>query len=149
VLWVCLNCGTRYAGTLKACPHCGSAECVADYELEEAAVPKITVSGGASHPEDLAAVSALSGLPRSGPDEPVAVSGASVVGSGEEGAQEAEASAAATADPEPDAGPDTSAEAAADPAPATEVVPEPAAEVPAETAPRAAPTLSKPRAAAG
>jgi hypothetical protein len=69
VLRVCLGCGTRYAPDLRACPNCGSTECAADHE-QEAGVPKITTGGGASHPEDLAAVSALSGL-HPGYGEPV------------------------------------------------------------------------------
>lgn len=52
-LRLCLACGTRFAVGLLTCPHCQSDE------HEEADVPKITTGGGASHPEDLAAVSAL------------------------------------------------------------------------------------------
>jgi len=57
----CLRCTTRFAVGLLRCPHCLSSS------FEEADVPKITTSGGASHPEDLAAVS---GLPV--PPEPAA-----------------------------------------------------------------------------
>lgn len=55
-LLFCLRCATRFAVGLLACPHCHSED------FEEADVPKITVSGGVSHPEDLGAVSGLPGL---------------------------------------------------------------------------------------
>jgi hypothetical protein len=81
----CLRCGTKFAVGLLACPHCLSEE------FEEDGVPKITVSGGVSHPEDLAAVSGLSGLvpPQSAVTaEPEPAAAAAEPGSGPEPAAE-------------------------------------------------------------
>ena len=46
MLWACLECTTRYAFDLQACPHCGSAE------RQEDGMPKITVARGATYPPD-------------------------------------------------------------------------------------------------
>jgi hypothetical protein len=122
VLWVCLGCSTRYAPGLKACPHCGSTECVADYD-QEAGVPKITVSGGDSHPEDLAAVSALSGV------VPVA----------------AVPAPALVPEPAPEAVAEVASEHEATPEPApAEAVPEPAPAAAPKASAKAAPSLSGP-----
>jgi hypothetical protein len=43
MLWECLECSTRYAWDLQACPGCGS-----DHR-EESGMPKITVANGATH----------------------------------------------------------------------------------------------------
>lgn len=45
-LLACLSCATKFAVGLLRCPHCSSTD------FEEADLPKITVSGGVSHPED-------------------------------------------------------------------------------------------------
>lgn len=47
MLWTCLECTTRYAWGLRACPHCGSAE-----RLEDG-MAKITVHGGPSDARDV------------------------------------------------------------------------------------------------
>jgi len=62
----CLKCATRFAVGLLHCPHCLSED------FQEADVPKITVSGGVSHPEDLFAASALPGAVPVAPAAPVA-----------------------------------------------------------------------------
>lgn len=68
----CGNCRTRYAAGLAACPHCWTPAPAGDPAAAgeeggdgegEGELPKITVSGGVSHPEDKGAVSALPGLP--------------------------------------------------------------------------------------
>jgi hypothetical protein len=152
VLWVCLGCGTRYAADLKACPQCGSTECVADHE-QEADVPKITKWGGASHPEDLAAAATLSGLhpgygePVTGVEHPADGTFSPPVSSEDGG----EVRAAVTVLPpepaeEPAAGTTAEPEAAPEPAPAEpETVPGPAAEPEPAPAPKAkpAPSLSR------
>lgn len=46
MLWECLECSTRYALDLQACPHCGS-----DHREED--MPKITRHGGASDARDI------------------------------------------------------------------------------------------------
>lgn len=49
MLWECLECSTRYAWDLQACPHCGSQS------REESGMPKITVAKGATFkPEEAA-----------------------------------------------------------------------------------------------
>ena len=108
----CLRCTTRFAVGLLHCPHCLSEE------FQEADLPKITVGGGASHPEDLAA---LSGLPV--PPAPVAA-GPEVV-------------------PVPDAEPVAAGEVPAG-VPEPAAVPEAAPEVPAVTV-KPAPSLSSPK----
>lgn len=64
MLWVCAGCGTRYAESLAACPHCGDSGRRADHEAapdedgagedgeEGDGMPKITTWGGASHPQE-------------------------------------------------------------------------------------------------
>lgn len=116
MLWVCLGCGTRYAASLKACPHCGSTECRADYEEEAGEVPKITTWGGVSHPEDLAAAAALAGVVPAAPE------------------------AAPESAPAPEAAPEPPAP---EPEPAAEAVPEPAVPDPAPKPKAAAPSLSR------
>lgn len=49
MLWSCLECSTRYALDLRACPHCGSTH------REEGDMPKITFYGGPSDARDLKA----------------------------------------------------------------------------------------------
>lgn len=112
----CLHCLTKFAVGLLHCPHCLSEE------FQEADVPKITVSGGASHPADLLAVSGLPVPPAASvPAEPEAV--------------------APAAEPEPDPEPEPVKEP--EPAPEPEPDPEPApATKPAKVA---APTLSAPK----
>lgn len=46
MLWECLECSTRYALDLQACPHCHSTE------RRENGMPKITVARGATYPLD-------------------------------------------------------------------------------------------------
>ena len=105
----CLRCGSLFAVGAERCPQCWSED------FEEADVPKITVAGGATHPEDLAAVSGLPG----------------VVPSAAAGPVESEAPALA-------------AEVVTEPAPAPESEPEPVAEPEPAPKAKAAPSLSGP-----
>jgi hypothetical protein len=86
----CLRCTTKFATGLLRCPHCLSEK------FEEDGVPKITTSGGASHPEDLAAVS---GLPVPPAAEPAPVAPAAGVVSPPPAPEPAEPEVAAGPEP--------------------------------------------------
>lgn len=105
-LRLCLACGTRFAVGLLTCPHCQSDE------HEEADVPKITTGGGASHPEDLAAVSALPF-----PPAPVVPAEPEVPVPPAEPVKAPEAEPVTPDEPEPDPAPKAAAKAKAAPGP--------------------------------
>ena len=71
MLWSCLECSTRYALDLRACPHCGSAR------REEDDMPKISVHGGASDAQYIVKDQPTAEVPAEGSERPSAGSSSS------------------------------------------------------------------------